>query len=517
MLAEQTGRSTPPLETPNPLAEALFEDPTSGILIADRAGLIVRANGRLRDMLAGGGITLPPDAPAETILALPDRERGRAALQAGLLGSPSPTALRVQLVGAGDEAARSVALSVAPQRGADGEISGLVLRLADLTVERRLGAQLAHNQKLLAVGQLAGGIAHDFNNLLTAIRGVAEAVLDRPGIDAETRTDARQIQHSADRGAALVRQLLAFGRRQPLVARTVSVNEAIRHLAEMLVRLLGAKVHLELELEEPGRSVRVDPTQLDQVLINLAVNARDAMPDGGTLTVRTGHRILHRAAQPGGESAPPGHYVEIEVADTGEGIAPEILPRVFEPFFTTRREQGGSGLGLSTVHGIVRQSGGFIVADSVVGTGTRVRIWLPWNEETDLASGTVSQPAPRLAPPAAVQVALRSRLVLLVEDEDPVRRLAERALSRAGWQVLQANSAESALANLAAARQFVCTARGAGLRRDAAGHGRDQAVARSAANMAWTAGGAGFWLCRNRRCRAILRARRRRSCQSRTG
>ena len=453
-LVQQIHRSAPlwgtsQLGALDPLAEALFEDPATGILIVNCAGQIVRANSCLRAMLAGLGDSLARDAPAETILALPDRERGRAALQAGLLGIAPATALRVQLLTAGDQAARCAAISMAPLRDTDGAIGGLVLRLADLSVERRLGAQSAHNQKLLAVGQLAGGIAHDFNNLLTTISGAADAMRERPGFDIETLEDVRQIHDSVDRGAALVRQLLAFGRRQPLAARMVAVNEAVRHLAAMLVRVLGEKVRLDLALEEPGRSVRVDPTQLNRVLINLAVNARDAMPEGGTLTLRTGHRTLHRAGVPGGESAPPGRYVEIEVADTGRGIAPEILARVFEPFFTTRREHGGSGLGLSTVHGIVRQSGGFVVAESIVGIGTRMRIWLPLEaEETDQVIGSIAQPAPPAVTPIADMVAPRPRLVLLVEDEDPIRRLAERALSRAGWQVLQADSAEAALTSL---------------------------------------------------------------------
>ncbi len=379
-------------------------------------------------------------------------------------------------------------------------------------------AELAQLQKLQAVGQLAGGIAHDFNNLLMAIIAATDAVLEREGCAPETLDDARQIRQSADRGAALVRQLLAFGRRQPLMPAVVAVNTAVTNVSGLLVRLLGERVRLQLELEEPGRSVRVDPTQLDQVLINLALNARDAMPAGGTLTLRTGHLTLYQPRQVGSETMPPGRYVTIRVEDTGEGIAPASLPQVFEPFFTTRRERGGSGLGLSTVHGIVRQSGGFVTVDSVLGQGTCVRFWLPRHEDTGVTSGFSadgvgqgrgatlnaaligSRPvgvtetgapdppvletgaanpgtpepgtsqagaskagapetgapatgAPMAATPdrataASAQVRTAARFVLLVEDEAPVRRLTERALLRAGWQVSAVDSAEAALAQM---------------------------------------------------------------------
>jgi two-component system cell cycle sensor histidine kinase/response regulator CckA len=226
----------------------------------------------------------------------------------------------------------------------------------------------------------------------------------------------------------------------------------------MLGRLLGEHVRLRLELEEPGRAVRVDPTQLDQVLINLVVNARDAMPAGGTLTLRTGHLTLYGPQQVGSEIMLPGRYVAIQVEDTGEGIAPAILPRVFEPFFTTRRDRGGSGLGLSTVHGIVRQSGGFVTVQSTVGQGTCVRFWLPRHDVTEVVSGGHASGAPPFAAPNAGPLSIvaappapeaqAARCVLLVEDEDAVRRLIQRALQRAGWVVSAVDSAEAALDRL---------------------------------------------------------------------
>ena len=337
-------------------------------------------------------------------------------------------------------------------READESVSGVILQLNDITAQRRLEAQLTHSQKLQAVGQLAGGIAHDFNNLLTAVMGAAEDALTRVRLDAETLEDLEQIRSSAERGAALVRQLLAFGRQQTLQPRPVVINAAVESLSGLLRRLLGSTIRLELQLEEPGRTVRVDPTQLDQVLVNLAVNARDAMADGGQLTLRTGHITLYRSLVRGDETIPPGRYVMVEVQDTGVGIPPEVLPRIFDPFFTTRRDRGGSGLGLSTVHGIIRQSDGFLAVDSLVGKGTRVRIYLPRHDGDEMMipqspAVTVDTDPPGLEP-EPLRAKPGGRTVLLVDDEEGVRRLAVRALSKAGWTVLHAGSGDAALTML---------------------------------------------------------------------
>jgi two-component system cell cycle sensor histidine kinase/response regulator CckA len=232
--------------------------------------------------------------------------------------------------------------------------------------------------------------------------------------------------------------------------RVVAVNRAVSDLAPLLRRSLGERVRLQLMLEEPERAVRVDPGQLDQVLVNLAVNARDAMPDGGTLTLRTRRRTLLAPRRTGTETIPPGRYVSIEVQDTGTGIPPDILPRIFEPFFTTR-PSGGTGLGLSTVVGIVRQSGGFLEVETAPGQGSLFRILLPRSGEA---------PAPAI-PPAAAPVQATPTLaargtVLLVEDEDAVRRLAERALQRRGWHVLSADCGEAALALLVPGQALAC-------------------------------------------------------------
>jgi two-component system cell cycle sensor histidine kinase/response regulator CckA len=478
-LTDQLTRPLPPL------LAALFEDSGTGALVLDRDRRIVRTSRRLDAMLEAGTSAPTHDTPAESLFVPADRQRVATALAAALGGDPPPPPLRVRLSAADPAIAVVVALSMAPLRETDGEISGLLLRLTDVSAEKRLEVELAQLQKLQAVGQLAGGIAHDFNNLLMAIIAAADSVLERESCAQATHDDVRQIRESADRGAALVRQLLAFGRRQPLLPVVVAVNPAVRNLSDILVRLLGERIRLQLELEEPGRSILVDPTQLDRVLMNLAVNARDAMPGGGTLTLRTGHLTLYRPQQVGSETMPPGRYVAISVEDTGVGIPPAILPLVFEPFFTTKRDRGGSGLGLSTVHGIVRQSGGFVTMESAVGQGTSVRFWLPRHEETEVVSGvspagvslagvslvsvhqtgarkagapkigasragTPKSGAAKAGTPdmAAAPPATTHRIVLLVEDEEPVRRLTERALQRAGWRVSATDSAEAALEQL---------------------------------------------------------------------
>jgi two-component system cell cycle sensor histidine kinase/response regulator CckA len=296
-----------------------------------------------------------------------------------------------------------------------------------------------HARRLRVVGQLAGGIAHDFNNLLTAILGAADAILERAETTAETAADARQIRRGVERGAALVRQLLAFSRQQTLQPRIVAVNAAIEDAAQLLRRLLGEKITVAIALEQPGRRVMADPGQLDQVLVNLAVNARDAMAEGGTLTLSSGHATLYRPRLAGAETIPPGRYVTITVADTGGGIPDDVMPRIFEPFFTTKRALGGTGLGLSTVLGIVRQSDGFLDVASRPGIGTTVVVYLPRHDAAAEAIAPSRHAQVRAAPSGG------DRVVLVVEDEAPVRRVLVRALTRAGWRVLAAETAESAL------------------------------------------------------------------------
>ena len=431
--------------------ELLFDDAPYGTVAIDRQGRVVRANKVLRDML-GPSVALVPGVAVESLFAVDER--------ASVLGDLTPllngrtqgalefvTRLEGVVTGVEPDDLHQpmVNVTVASMRDATGTVCGALLRLSDISLQKRLEAQLAHSQKLQAVGQLAGGIAHDFNNLLTAVLGAAESINLRTDLDPETRDDAAHIQASAERGAALVRQLLAFGRQQTLQPRVLQVNEHISDISGLLRRLLGSAIRLELDLENPGRTVRADPTQIDQVLINLAVNARDAMPHGGDLTLRSGHITLYRPLARGPETIPPGRYVMIEVRDTGVGIPADVMPRIFDPFFTTKRDRGGNGLGLSTVHGIIRQSDGFLAVESEPAQGTSVRVYLPrWDGQEAVSIPLVPREE------ALVVRGSAERRVLLVDDEDPVRRLAERALLRNGWQVLSAESGDAALALLEA-------------------------------------------------------------------
>ena len=407
------------------LLRAVLEAASPGLALLDAADRILAWNPELARLC---GPTLPL-REGLSMLALIEpglREGTATALEAGRRAEAA-------LASAG---APQVQVERRPLPGRDAVALLRVTALADAEQTVRNAAAA----RLQTVGALAGGIAHDFNNLLTAIGGSAEAALSREPAGAAA-AELQQIMESATRGAALVRQLLAFARQQALQPRVVELNDSVAAMAGLLRRLLGSRIRLGLELDQPGRRVRIDPTQLDQVVMNLALNARDAMPEGGSLRIATGHAMVLQPEPLGQEELPPGRYVTLEVGDSGGGIPPELLPRIFEPFFTTRREQGGSGLGLSTVHGILRQSGGFIAATSRLGEGTTFRIWLPRHD------GPAEQPArPAIvAPPAVPPPARAAAPVLLVEDEPPLLRLAERAIRRAGYEVLTATSAEEAL------------------------------------------------------------------------
>ncbi len=425
----------------DPALRAVLEAASPGLALLDPLDRLVAWNPELA-RFAGPTLPLRPELPVTVLVAPEHRDAVALALEAGRrVEAPLACAGRPM-----------VQLERRPLNLAD--LGGLLrvtpLAAAQDTANHEVAARLQ------SIGALAGGIAHDFNNLLTAIRGSTEAAM-AAGIPAQADLELRQVLESASRGAALVRQLLAFARQQAMRPRALELNGAVGSITELLRRLLGSRVRLAVELEEPGRRVRIDPTQLDQVVMNLALNARDAMPEGGELRIATGHAVVLSPEPLGQETLPPGRYVTLEVADTGKGIPPELMHRIFEPFFTTRREQGGTGLGLSTVHGIVRQSGGFIGAGTRQGGGTVFRIWLPRHD----GPADPPLPAPRLpAPAAAPAIATPPSPVpppasrgpgpiLLVEDEAPLLKLAERALRRAGFDVLPAASAEEALDLLA--------------------------------------------------------------------
>jgi PAS domain S-box-containing protein len=315
---------------------------------------------------------------------------------------------------------------------ASGEVSNFDVFAEDVTEMKRLEAELSHAQKMQAVGQLAGGVAHDFNNLLTVISGHVEllrqstsesAVMDRLG----------EIQAAAERAAWLTNQLLAFSRRQVLRSRTVDLNEVIGNLTGMLGRVIRENIELAFEYGEGVGCVNADPNEIERVLVNLAVNAQDAMPDGGRLTIRT-VRVTVPEGEPGKLKA--GEYVELVVRDTGVGMGRETLARVFEPFFTTKSSTGGTGLGLSVVYGIVRQSGGQIQVESQPGAGATFRIRLPRAE--------ASPPAVRPADPRG-SIPGGTETILFAEDDSAIRILVSRTLEVLGYRVLSASDGLAAL------------------------------------------------------------------------
>ena len=318
---------------------------------------------------------------------------------------------------------------------------GIILAvLTDATALKTLEAQFVQSQKMQAIGQLAGGVAHDFNNLLTAISGHCDLLLLRHDRSDPEYADLVQIHQNANRAASLVKQLLAFSRKQTLKPERLDLQEVLSDLTHLLNRLVGERVNLRLAHAPELGHVRADKRQLEQVIMNLVVNARDAMPEGGTIRIETEAVTLAEELRRDRAVVPVGHYAVIRVVDGGCGIPPDRLQKVFEPFVTTKRVGEGTGLGLSTAYGIVKQSGGFIFIDSEVGIGTVFHLYFPINESLDgigPAAATESRRPPPRKPEGGV--------VLLVEDEAPVRAFASRALRLRGYTVLEADCAEAAL------------------------------------------------------------------------
>jgi PAS domain S-box-containing protein len=322
-------------------------------------------------------------------------------------------------------------LSISPVYDDGGRLTHFVGVQTDVTDRRRLEEQFRQSQKMESVGLLAGGIAHDFNNLLTIIGGYSRLLLREPLAD-EQMMMAREIWEAGERAATLTRQLLAFGRKQILAPEIVDLNAVVARAGRLLKRLIGEDVEVVFALNPAAEAARVDPAQLEQALINLAVNARDAMPAGGRLTISTGNVDV---TQPH-EFAAPGRYVRLAVTDTGCGMSDEVKARVFEPFFTTKGPGKGTGLGLSMVYGFVKQSGGYVTVASAPGTGTTFEILLP---RTDRPEGT-DTPAEPPPPPARA-----GDTILLVEDEEGVRKYMSSVLRRLGYVVYEAADGPSAV------------------------------------------------------------------------
>ncbi|WNJ99058.1 PAS domain S-box protein [Thalassospiraceae bacterium LMO-JJ14] len=417
----------------------LYHDAPVGIAFVDMDGTLSGCNAAFRRLLGFAGDE-SIERPFADLIAREDRDDVQGALSKVVMGVGQGAHMEVRLDRA-DGKDLSVSLSVARVSDAAGETVGLVLHFIDTTEHRNLEVQFTQSQKMQAVGQLAGGVAHDFNNLLTAMIGFSDLLLTRHGPDDPDFADIMQIKQNANRATNLVRQLLAFSRKQKLEPEVMDVTEQLGDLSNLLGRLIGERVDLNMNHGRNLGPVLFDKGQFDQVIINLCVNARDAMPGGGAITISTKAENLDQPTPKGHEILPAGDYVTITVSDSGTGIAKENLERIFEPFFSTKDVGAGTGLGLSTVYGIVHQAEGFIFVDSAIGKGTAFTIYLPVHKKAGEA---------KAKPVQTTKTELEGDLtgqgvILLVEDEDAVRLFGARALRNKGYEVLEATDGETAL------------------------------------------------------------------------
>lgn len=413
-----------------PHLEALLAQLPLGLAMADRDGRLLFANPAFM-RAAGREGQAPPTYPTDLVVQ-EDKGPLSDAIRRFAQGPATSGDIAVRLSAQAED---PVSLSLAGVRGLGD--AAVLLGLTDSSEETRLKRQVAQATKMQAVGQLAGGVAHDFNNVLTAILGTCDLMLLRHTPGDSDYDDIIQIRANSNRAASLTRQLLAFSRQQTLRPEVLQLPDVVTDVSQMLRRLIGEKIRLDVRHDRDLGPVRADPSQLEQVIVNLCVNARDAMGGRGTLTLRTRRFTASDVRAMRSDILPVADYTALEVQDTGSGIAPDHLGKIWEPFFTTKDQGKGTGLGLSTVYGIVKQSGGFIFAESELGRGTTFTVYLPVHrgEEPARAAATASP---------KVQWSGGGR-VLLVEDEDPVRMVAERALTRAGYSVVSARDGEEGL------------------------------------------------------------------------
>lgn len=409
-----------------------FNEAPVGIVLLNERGVITECNKAFQELLSES-----EDVKGKPLLSLigdEERENVREALVSAT--TYERKAMEVHFVGNSETVCNMNVTHVDENSGLP---SGYILNFTDTTEQRSLEVQFAQSQKMQAVGQLAGGIAHDFNNLLTAMIGFSDLLLLRHRPGDQSFADIMQIKQNANRAANLVRQLLAFSRQQTLQPRRLNVTDIIAELAHLLRRLIGETIELRITHGRDLGDVKADQGQLEQVIINLAVNARDAMDQGGVLEIITSNVMVDTPYKVKGEEIPPGDYVLVKVQDSGHGIPPEIMDRIFDPFFSTKEIGAGTGLGLSTVYGIVKQSGGFVFVDSTADEGAVFSLLLPHFQEESGEVEVVIADAPQ-----AQDLTGRGN-ILLVEDEDAVRSFSARALENKGYNVFEANSGEAAL------------------------------------------------------------------------
>jgi two-component system cell cycle sensor histidine kinase/response regulator CckA len=414
--------------------QALLDVLPIGLALVDRDGRFLTMNQAFRQAAGIKGTSVPV-YPGDLVVK-EDKAAVADAVRRNARGPAMSGDLAVRLAG---QTSDPVALTIAGLRNL-GDAAVLLL-LKDNSEEAKLKRQVAQATKMQVVGQLAGGVAHDFNNILTAIIGHCDLMLMRHTPGDSDYDDIQQIKSNSNRAAGLTRQLLAFSRQQTLRPQVLQLPDVVSEVSHLLKRLLGETVELIVKHGRNLGPVRADPGQLEQVIINLAVNARDAIASkgSGTLTIQTYSVKASQVAEIGSDILPVADYSALSVTDTGSGIAPNVLGKIFEPFFTTKEVGKGTGLGLSTVYGIVKQSGGFIFADSKIGEGTRFVIYLPVHREEASAAKSA-----KVAKPKENEL-WGSGTVLLVEDEPMVRAVAERALTRHGYKVITADNGEDAL------------------------------------------------------------------------
>src|SRR4051812_12852300 len=417
-----------------------FDHTPMAIATVDRSGAVVRANARYAKLAQ----SLSPDSAANKSIfrAVNSRDRNHliAAINQAAQGQGDIPPVEAMLEGAKE---RWGQFFVTPVEQDERETEAAIVYLLETTERRALENQINQSQKMEMVGQLAGGIAHDFNNVLSAIMMANDFLLNAHKPTDPSFQDIMQIKQNATRAATLVRQLLAFSRRQTLRPQVLDLGDALSDLTMLLRRLIGEKVKLDLVHGRDLWPVKVDVSQFEQVIVNLAVNARDAMPDGGTLTVRTANVTAEEAGRLPYKVMPAGVYVRIDIIAAGTGIPADIVDKIFEPFFSTKEVGKGTGLGLSTVYGIVKQTGGFIYVDSVPGEGTSFRIFLPRHRpeletqpEAQVTNGAAKEAIAE--PPKPKPDMTGQGTILLVEDEDGLRSLNARGLRSRGYSVIEA-------------------------------------------------------------------------------
>jgi two-component system cell cycle sensor histidine kinase/response regulator CckA len=417
--------------------KAIFQSAPIGIALLDADTAIIECNRAFPRILLDRDAALQGQS-IDALIGEAERAEVREALLATLGGEHVSMPLELRSGDASDRVTSLYASRI--EGGGDGE-ARLIAHLIDTTEQKSLELQFAQAQKMQAVGQLAGGIAHDFNNLLTAIIGFCDLLLQRHQAGDHSFADLQQIKQNSNRAANLVRQLLAFSRQQTLKPETLSLTDVLAEASNLVRRLMGEKIELKMIHGRDVGFVKADQGQLEQVIVNLAVNARDAMVDGGTLTIQTSTVSQTESVRMGHELLPSGGYSLIEVTDTGCGIPKAHLGKIFEPFYTTKDVGAGTGLGLSTVYGIVKQFGGYVFVDSTEGEGTVISVFLPEHvpDKTDRKSAADGdeKSSPR-------DLTGRGK-ILLVEDEDAVRMFGARALRNKGYEVIEADCGEAAL------------------------------------------------------------------------